>query len=188
MYIQTTLEQKVSNFTADFTGKSSGEIALYDDLVKDLHIDGDDAMQFVTFFSDKFKIDMSDFHFNKHFRDETSLLTEKVVLMVPMFFIAASAAFLQAENVYQAQIMQDIDVLGNFNGLLPLSQLWSRLLFYFNLNPSDFFNWIVYLLLNLPFSYICVKFIGKMFSKKEDKKKIYFSDLFRIAKQKKWDL
>jgi hypothetical protein len=181
-------EQQVLTFVEDFTGKNKNDVALFDNLVSDWKIDGDEALQFARFFAEKFHVDMKNFHFDKHFKDETAFLTENAVLSIPLFFISAALAFWQSNAALQAQMFGDTQLYFNATAFQPLSYLWSQIVLLMNFNPTDFQIWFVYLLLNLPFAYICTTFIRKIFSVKEKKTNIYLADLFRMARHQKWDL
>jgi hypothetical protein len=188
MKMANTIEQKVLTFVEDFTGKSKNDVALFDNLVCDWKIDGDEALQFARFFAEKFHVDMKNFHFEKHFKDETAFLTENAVLSIPLFFISAVLSFWQSNAALQTQLFGEGNFFTNASAFQPLAFLWTQVVLILNFNPTDFQIWIVYLLLNLPFAYICTTFIRKVFSTKEKKTNIYLADLFRMARQQKWDL
>lgn len=66
------ISKKVKAFVAQQTGARVEEIVVQTELVKELGVDGDDAIEFFEKFSEEFQVDLSTFKFNKHFGTEAA--------------------------------------------------------------------------------------------------------------------
>jgi len=64
------LEQRVMWFVADIRGTKVEKLHLGSRLCHDLGVDGDDAVEMLTKFSQIFEVDMSRFEFGKYFGPE----------------------------------------------------------------------------------------------------------------------
>ena len=67
-------EKCIIKLIADFTGVNSDRISLESRLNHDLGIDGDDASEVLSLYSEAFGVDLTDFQFSKYFRGEPHLL------------------------------------------------------------------------------------------------------------------
>jgi len=61
--------EKVRDFVVEHTGVDKNKLSEQTELHK-LRMDGDDALELMEEFSNKFSVDMSEFEFNKHFGPE----------------------------------------------------------------------------------------------------------------------
>ena len=64
-----------SRFIAAKTGLQPNAITSTSRLLHDLKIDGDDAEELLTEYSDAFQVDMTGFNFCEHFRSEPNLFS-----------------------------------------------------------------------------------------------------------------
>jgi len=64
------LENEVINLISKESGRPVSEISTYSTLLGDLGIDGDDAWEFFESCHEKFDLDLKNFEFQRHFRNE----------------------------------------------------------------------------------------------------------------------
>jgi hypothetical protein len=69
-----SMQEEVRRFVADVVGCSLDAVNLDTALLGDLEIDGDDASELVERFAKRFKVDLGDFDFCRHFHSEVDLL------------------------------------------------------------------------------------------------------------------
>ena len=78
------IEEQVKLFVAQQTEFKIDKISLSTELGKDLGIDGDDAVELLENFSEKFQVDLSTFEFDKYFGMESGL--NPVMWLISMLF------------------------------------------------------------------------------------------------------
>lgn len=74
------LMDQVRRCVADMVGKNWKEVQPDATLLEDLGIDGDDAFDFLARFAKRFKVDLSELDFYRHFHQETDLFVEPMHL------------------------------------------------------------------------------------------------------------
>lgn len=181
-------EHKLIHFIGNFTKTKSDDLNVHLDLVKDLQLNGEKAIKFIEEFAEKFEVDMTNFDFHLYFQDEVSILTNRAVKLVPIFFISAFLSVFQIEQILTFDEVSWEQFFNNPNMIFPASYIWSLFVVFQSLNPSDFSIWFIFLLLNFPFAYILVSVIGKFLAKKKKKIPIKIEDLIKIAESKTWNL
>jgi len=75
MMLESDLEQRVIWLVATGAGLDRRTIGLSSRLLHDLGIDGDDAYELLTEFSEVFQVDRAGFDFYRHFRIEPNIVT-----------------------------------------------------------------------------------------------------------------
>ena len=75
LMLDADLEQRVIRFIAAKTGLQPNAITSASRLLHDLKIDGDDAEELLTEYSDAFQVDMTGFDFCQRFRSEPNLFS-----------------------------------------------------------------------------------------------------------------
>ena len=68
-----TLEQQVKELVAKETAVRIEKLTLETDLLKDLGVDGNDALELLEKYWEVFQVDLSQFQFSKHFGPEGGL-------------------------------------------------------------------------------------------------------------------
>lgn len=68
--VRSELEKKVIQFVAEMVCIPKQSIKLESQLMRDLGLDGDDALEFFKIFQEKFSIDLSKFFVSCHFGEE----------------------------------------------------------------------------------------------------------------------
>lgn len=66
------IEEQVKSFVAKQTAYRIDKISMSTELGKDLGVDGDDAVELLEKFSNKFQVDLSAFQFDQYFGGEAS--------------------------------------------------------------------------------------------------------------------
>lgn len=186
--MKPTRREDIFGFLEKYSGKDASEISLFEDIVKEWEINGDEGEHFVKMFSERFDVDMSGFNFYKHFDDEGDMLTMWLVKTVPIFFVSAALSIWQIDSVQHAKALSDTSHMNGILNLFPFTYLFSHFVYATGLNPSDFAVWAVFVAFNVPAAYFGVKLFADLFSKKKRKKTILVRDLLRIAENQKWDL
>ena len=67
-----SIEEQVKSFVAQQTAYRIDKISMSTLLHKDLGVDGDDAVELLENFSEKFQVDLSAFELDRYFRGEVS--------------------------------------------------------------------------------------------------------------------
>lgn len=75
LMLDADVEQRVIRFIARKTGLQFEQVKPSSRLLHDLQIDGDDAEELLTAYSDAFAVDLTGFNFGRHFRSEPDILT-----------------------------------------------------------------------------------------------------------------
>lgn len=71
--MKTELFRNIVDFIIEIRGQYKKEITLDSELECDLKITGDDAFEFFERYSNKFNVDLSDFHMSNYFAQEGTL-------------------------------------------------------------------------------------------------------------------
>ena len=68
-----TIEDRVKSLVAQQTAIRIEKLSLQTELGKDLGVDGDDAVELLSKFSEEFQVDLSTFQFDKYFGPEAGI-------------------------------------------------------------------------------------------------------------------
>lgn len=75
LMLDVDLEGRIIRLNARKTGLQLEEVTPSSRLVHDLRIDGDDAEELLTEYSEAFDVDLTGLNFGSHFRSEPNILT-----------------------------------------------------------------------------------------------------------------
>lgn len=75
-------EQEVLSFVANFIGAKPDSLSVAMTLQDDLGMDGDDALEFMTSFSNNFQVDISNFIFSNYFGEERPFLLRGIIKLL----------------------------------------------------------------------------------------------------------